>query len=840
MAEINIPGYRIIKEIGHGGMSTVYLAEREALDQLVALKVMAPELAANRSFGERFMREGKTVGKLGHSGVLTIFDIGVSGHYYYMALEYVAGGDLKKRIRKGALDGTLSLKILEQVAAALGFAHNKGFIHRDVKPENILFRENGTVVISDFGIAKAVGSGSSLTGTGMTIGTPHYMSPEQAKGAAVDHRTDLYSLGVVFYEMLTGRVLYEAENSIAIAFAHVHNPIPDLPEALGIYQPFLNQLLAKEPSDRFATAEVMIAAIKELRGEVPAEMRLDENEAPQVGEPEQPLPVESQAETRTIHVVADTEIMPKLKDQSPSKTMAIPSGVHERVAEKAPPLTSVESTAKKTRLLLCALMVVLLISGVAFLQFSSETEPVVPPGQDVSVAAQKTGEPLSAGQKEAGDGVDSEEPVSNEPMDKALSKEQQVAKLLTLAGQDLQRNRLTSPKGGSAFDRYKAVLELDPQNKAAKEGIVRIGESYLALFDKRLKDANFELAETYLAKAGGLLGDTEEVRNRQQLLAEARKPEAATVQAQPVPLHSQPQASGREGTYELWIAKGQAALIKKDKPFAAEACGKALALKPNDPVAQQCLEQANQNYRGGEVFSDQMSTGKRAPEMVVIPKGNFLMGDTQQRGGSDERPVHKVVFSKPFAMSRTEVTLGVYDQFCRATKRPLVSAKGPTREKLPVSDIAWEDAVAFTVWLSKETRQVYRLPSEAEWEYAARGGSSTLFWWGNDLGVNRANCDGCGSQWDNQEPAPVGSFMANAYQLYDVTGNVWEWCSDDYHQSYEGAPKDGKSWIGSGAQKVYRGGSFLFGMKGQRVSFRNYGNKKYKSKDLGFRVVREL
>ena len=266
---MNIPGYQIERELGHGGMSTVYLAVQESLGRQVALKVMAPALAADRSFGERFLREARTVAQLTHQNILAVYEFGSIEHTYYLAMEYVSDGDLKQRIRQGALLPEAALEILKQVASALGYAHQKGFVHRDVKPENVLFREDGTAMLADFGIAKALGSGTRMTAVGMSIGTPHYMSPEQARGKEVDGRSDLYSLGVVLYEMLTGRVPYDAEDTLAIAFAHVNDALPQFPAALSLYQPLLDLLLAKDPAGRFADAGDLIAAIERLRSGQP-------------------------------------------------------------------------------------------------------------------------------------------------------------------------------------------------------------------------------------------------------------------------------------------------------------------------------------------------------------------------------------------------------------------------------------------------------------------------------------------------------------------------------------------------------------------------------------------
>ncbi|MGY6587985.1 MAG: protein kinase domain-containing protein [Wenzhouxiangella sp.] len=253
-----ISGYRVEQELGRGGMATVYLAVQESLERCVALKVMKAALAADEEFAERFVREARTAASLQHSSIVAIFDAGQAGHHFYIAMEYVSGGELKDRLRHGAMNASDAVAVIRQIAAGLNYAHGKGFVHRDVKPENILFREDGTAVLSDFGIARAIGSGTRMTATGLSIGTPHYMSPEQARGQAVDGRSDLYALGVLFFEMLSGEVPFDAQDSFALAYQHINDPIPQLRPMLGKYQPIINRLLAKDSEDRYQSGAELI------------------------------------------------------------------------------------------------------------------------------------------------------------------------------------------------------------------------------------------------------------------------------------------------------------------------------------------------------------------------------------------------------------------------------------------------------------------------------------------------------------------------------------------------------------------------------------------------------
>lgn len=261
--DMDIPGYAIERELGDGAMATVYLATQRSLERKVALKVMAAALAADPSFCERFLREGKTLARLSHPHTVTIYDIGNVGHFYYMAMEYLPNGTLKERICEG-LSPEQGLAYLRQIALALGYAHAQGLVHRDVKPANILFRANGSAVLSDFGIAKSLEDRTQFTQAGFAVGTPSYMSPEQARGQEVDGRADLYALGVVLYEMLTGKLPFSGSDSLSTALAHLTQPLPELPISHGRYQGILRKLLAKDPAERFPDANALVAALDNL------------------------------------------------------------------------------------------------------------------------------------------------------------------------------------------------------------------------------------------------------------------------------------------------------------------------------------------------------------------------------------------------------------------------------------------------------------------------------------------------------------------------------------------------------------------------------------------------
>jgi serine/threonine protein kinase len=260
---LNIPDYEIDSELGSGGMASVYRARHRRLHRLVALKVMHPELnIRDNDFSERFLREARIAADLTHPNIVQVYDVNLHGKNHFIAMEYVNGGDLKERL-KTPVDRDELISIIGNITSGLDYAHSRGYIHRDIKPANILFRESGEAVVSDFGIARAIDSNTHLTITGSVIGTPTYMSPEQASGATIDGRSDLYSVAVIVFEILTGTVPYVGETSLSIAIKHISDPIPTLPEALRAVQPFINRGMAKDPNDRFNNGLELIEMLQD-------------------------------------------------------------------------------------------------------------------------------------------------------------------------------------------------------------------------------------------------------------------------------------------------------------------------------------------------------------------------------------------------------------------------------------------------------------------------------------------------------------------------------------------------------------------------------------------------
>ena len=252
--------------------------------------------------------------------------------------------------------------------------------------------------------------------------------------------------------------------------------------------------------------------------------------------------------------------------------------------------------------------------------------------------------------------------------------------------------------------------------------------------------------------------------------------------------------------------------------------------------------QAARPVKPVETFRDSLRDGGQGPAMVVLPPGRFRMGDLDGSGNSNERPVRTVTISHRIAMGKYTVTFEEYDQYVAATDAERPADEGWGRGSRPVINVNWLEAKAYAAWLSEQTGKRYRLPSEAEWEYAARAGTETAYSWGDEIGVNRANGHDSGSEWSHQRTSPVGSFAPNDFGLYDMHGNVWEWGEDYWHRNYEGAPDDGSAWLSGGRDRsrVVRGGAWYVYPRGLRAAYRDRVGPSIRIVNIGFRLVQDL
>ena len=847
-----IPGYKIRRELGHGGMATVFLAVQESLDRSVALKVMAPTLAADRTFTQRFIKEGKTIAKFNHPHIVGVYDVGVADQHHYIAMEHVSGGDLKRKLKsQGAFDPEEALEILKFVGSALGYAHKQGFIHRDVKSENILFREDGSAVLTDFGIAKAADSATKMTGTGMSIGTPHYMSPEQARGKEVDGRSDIYSLGIVLYEMLTGRVPYEADDSVAIGIMHVSKPVPTLPEDLSEYDPLLKKMLAKDPNERYQTAEQLIQAINDL---LMVRRRTTEPNETVAATPRSrwlfwgafigALTIGMgigyfalQPEGTVVEVVGGgkTRIIDKPQDK-PASAAALPEG--DAILQVVTRPEGVEVFLDGHLLGVTPLVSAKLPSGRHTLElkhkfhqsYQEELELVDDKVQkrDVALAIGKGSVTLL-----------SDPPDATIIIDGTKYEEKTPATIAELHGGPHKVTLRVARFRDANFQ--IDVVPNDTVRKSVKlEGgnLVQAGDRWV------LPDEATDIF-IQLAREAASRGQLE--RTKEYLAGAKKYAQGKTIKDQGLIIDTaktmyEKFRESRE-TAEEARKRGDAAMARYEKEIAIAFYETALEAYPEDELAQTGLESARNLRALGSEFSDTLKDGSAGPELIVVPPGSFTMGSPRSEAGRRnlESPQHKVTINSPFALGKYEVTFEEFDRYAKATGRSRPNDRGWGHGRRPVINIGWNDADSYTKWLSRLTGETYRLPSEAEWEYSARAGTQTAYWWGVKVESKHANCDGCNGEWADKKTLPVGSFAPNKFGLYDTAGNVFEWTLDCVNSSYKNAPNDGAAWLGGDcSRRIFRGGSWYFGPGSSRSAAREHNTRNYRSSNVGFRVLREL
>lgn len=294
--------YQIVAPLGEGGMAAVYKAYQPSMERYVAVKVLPRHMSASEEFVQRFRREAKLLAQLQHPHILPVFDYGEAEGYPYIVMPFIQSGTLAELIQNKSLPLSEVRRIMIQVGKALSYAHTRGMIHRDIKPSNVLIDEAGNCLLTDFGLARMVEASTKITASDTIMGTPAYMSPEQGAGSNVDQRSDLYSLGIILYEMVTGRVPYTAETPVAVVFKHIQDPLPsarklnpDLPESVELV---LLKALAKSPDDRYQTADELVRAIQKAIPETDAvEKTIAPESTPSISRPSindhgprQPLP----------------------------------------------------------------------------------------------------------------------------------------------------------------------------------------------------------------------------------------------------------------------------------------------------------------------------------------------------------------------------------------------------------------------------------------------------------------------------------------------------------------------------------------------------------------------
>ena len=910
--------YRLDSVLGSGGFGITYRAYDANLEKFVAIKEYLPNEFATRAerytvvpqsstdaqdyhWGlNRFLDEARTLARFDHPHLNKVHRFFESNGTAYMVLEYVEGETLADRLsRERQLPEESLQRLLDEVLYGLSVMHDAGYVHRDIKPGNLMLREkDGSAVVLDFGAARqAVGQRSKAI---TSILTPGYAPIEQydSKADDVGPWSDIYALGMVAYRCISGVSDSELPDAVTRGRTQRKGGV-DLTSATEAGKGQYNAGLL----------EAIDWAIE-----------VDEEDRPQtVGEWQRVLAGQGRRQGTTKPV-----------RQPSTQTIGATTTGRSGLSWTAITLTM-------------AIIALLGVGGWWSWQeypelFGQGADDTRQSGQQ-AITTDVPGETLQetdsgetveavAGSEQAQptEMAETEQPTPKEPV---LSPEEaEVARLLAGAEADLKARRLTSPAGNNAWEKYQQVISLSPSHPDAMAGMERVIGSYMELFGASVEQEEFEQAESYLSRIADLHPDSPALVTGKKQLADARqaRKERLAEQAR----QRQAEEAARQAELERqWTAQAirtrweafEAALQAGDVGEAAAVLVQVRELNPEEPglaaaeqrlaelaahltaqalntqwasfeaaLAAEDVEAAANSLAGireldpdapgltdGEQRLEEMRQALEAKmetlvgEMVSIPGGTFRMGDIRGDGWDDEKPVHSVTVPS-FRMGKYEVTVGQFRRFVEATgyrtdaernsggnKGCLIEVSGffgskwdwvpdhnwrnpghSIDENHPVVCVSWNDAEAFVEWLTTQTGKSFRLPTEAEWEYAARAGSTTKYSWGNSIGSNRANCDGCGSRWDDDRTAPVGSFSANAWGLHDMHGNVWEWVQDCWNDSYAGAPTDGGAWMsGDCSQRVIRGGSWYNKLGGLRSANRTGASRSSRDDAFGLRLAQD-
>jgi serine/threonine-protein kinase PpkA len=523
MADFELPGYELYERLGRGGMATVYRALHLNLDREVAIKVMDPSMNSDENFSERFIREARISARLTHPHILQIYDVNTFDGYNYIAMELLGAGELSDFIH-AEMPQKQIYTILRQMTEALDYASGRGYVHRDIKPSNIMMRAAEDFVLADFGIARAANSGTQMTQTGLMVGTPSYMSPEQAKGQEVDGRSDLYALTVLAYEMLTKTLPYESDSAVTTAVKHLTEDIPTLAENLSAYQGFINKGLAKKADDRFQTGEELYQAFLEASAGFDDEQVLTAGiEAPKTSDTNAPL---EESEMTSLAGAESTRLSQSSSPSvsSSSRPYRLEGSTQRERLVSGTYANNDRAQAKSGGSIIRTLVILLVLGGAGF-------------GGYTWWQGQQGG----------------------------ASKDQRAV-TAELAKAFSAMNEEDLPAAASSF--YK-VLSMDSGNDAAQQGMDEVGDLYVEAIEKAITNNDVDDARALMLDYGGYFasaGNMERLQAEIDLLSEQNN--LANVQAQRVTkLLSQVDASVAVGDFDQAHAlMAQAAAIDSTHP----------------------------------------------------------------------------------------------------------------------------------------------------------------------------------------------------------------------------------------------------------------------------------
>jgi formylglycine-generating enzyme required for sulfatase activity/serine/threonine protein kinase len=921
--------YEIREELGSGAFGTVYRAFDPRLDREVALKVLCPKALASPQAVERFHREAKVAARLRHPHIVTVFDFGEHNQKHFIVSDFIAGCTLSSAIPEGGMEPSRAVSLGVQLAEALGYAHQQGVLHRDVKPANILLDHHDQLYLMDFGLAGwTEPTDARLTKIGTLMGTPAFMAPEQARGdtTQVGPSADLYAAGGVLYEMLTGKLPFEGPVQ-AVIFAVIHQA----PPAPSVHRPGLDpqleaiclKALAKKPEDRYPTGREMAAVLQGwLQAPVPSPSTADK-----------PAPRLSRRAPATMERAVPRGSLP-----GPRKTREKGDQAEESVSEGSPrplggPRADVRATLRNQP------------------ESSRRIPPTVLPPPLPPMPTRTTEEEPTVPQPPAPVGSSLPSPELEPTGEKWPNR--QGGRILLAAGGALLVMILGLVWWIGRIPTRKDPVEEGPGSPVAVEDFdlgpvdpvtLKAGETFLVPIAVERRGYRGPIRMTWEGLPAGVSFDpvmSEFLQQRVQgrLLAADDAPAAEQNarlvarggkwrRVREVLVKVRPVVRVRVGVAEVLLEPGGPSreaevtidrrscgahlpelLLKKDELPASVTVEQAAAIPTPGQSTVRLLLRAGENAPAGSgrltltgripvldveesvalpvrvevlkkesVVKEDLKkefTNDLGMKLVLIPGGTFKMGSPEgeaKRGNDEEQ--HDVEIS-PFYLGRTEVTQKQFREvmnynpssFSNDAKEKEGAAylygkpgggkdkvKGEDTELFPVENVSWDEANEFCEKLTNldKTRPsgwMYRLPREAEWEYACRGGgrSYQTFHFGNSISGTQANFfssfpyGGAPKVPQLNRTSKVGSYSAKAphpFGLCDMHGNVWEWCADWYDKDYyKTSPVKDPPGPSKGSSRVYRGGAWSFYGQDCRSANRVRIETTYRFPHLGFRAA---
>ncbi len=773
--------YEIKALLGEGGMASVYQAFHPMLRRDVAIKVIESRLARKAAFVTRFEREAQIVASLNHPNILKIFDYGRHDDLIYLVMELEVGGSLTDLIRAGDLTLELASRLFEQVASALDYAHSRGIIHRDLKPQNVLLDGEQNAILSDFGIAKLIGEDvTQLTQSGMAMGTPAYMSPEQWQGRPLDSRSDLYALGVMLFEMLTGRLPFVADTPFGMMHMHVYEPPPSLrtlrPDLSADVEAVLDRALAKNPDERYQSArelaqEARLALARQL--------------------PTAPATAPRQSSPETDNVV-------RLSEKQPTNLELPPARPRKRAVRLG-------STVLVALVLLGILGVLLSRQNTA--DQAAQTATLSP--QPIALQPTITGTPV-AGTHTASPQASSTAKPSNTPVT-TTGAPTALPTLTHRPSTNSPAPTRTSPPSATTLPRPTNTVI--PPTSTPISTPTRTPDSQKTL-------AVIEATRTAIAAASLTKTSTQ--------TATTTATSTATVTA------------SATATPKWTLVPTATPTVTSTATSAASATATATATATQTPTSALTPTPVPIATR----------TDPKGVAQIYVPAGCFQMGSDpakDQDAQPDEQPQHEVCITTGYWIDTYEVTNTSYQQFINAGGNSqqqywspdgwqwFQKNKGPqnyngyTNSKQPRVGISWYEADAYARWRG------CRLPTEAEWEYAARGPQSPIYPWGDVYDSAKLNAGSKVGKTANVGGYPSGKSWIGTF---DMAGNVWEWVNDWYSDSYyQQKVKDNPTGPTSGSEHVLRGGSWNLHQGYMRSASRFWLSPYFRYSYAGTRVV---